>query len=152
MSQADSGELPITDIRMTRFMITLEQAVELSWHAFDDMYGGEIYVKKLPSMTITDIAQAVSSNAKHRIIGIRPGEKIDEQMIGIEDAPYTYEFSEYYKILPAIHDWSNDPARNKGGSKVASNFTYNSRSNLDWMSISQLKEWININKKRIGKI
>jgi UDP-N-acetylglucosamine 4,6-dehydratase (inverting) len=152
MSQADSGELPITDIRMTRFMITLEQAVELSWHAFDDMHGGEIYVKKLPSMTITDIAQAVSSNAKHRIIGIRPGEKIDEQMIGIEDAPYTYEFSEYYKILPAIHDWSNDPARNKGGSKVASNFTYNSRSNLDWMSISQLKEWININKKRIGKI
>ena len=152
MSQADSGELPITDIRMTRFMITLEQAVELSWHAFDDMYGGEIYVKKLPSMTITDIAQAVSSNAKHRIIGIRPGEKIDEQMIGIEDAPYTYEFSEYYKILPAIHDWSNDPARNKGGSKVASNFTYDSRSNLDWMSISQLKEWININKKRIGKI
>ena len=152
MSQSDSGELPIPDIRMTRFMITLEQAVELSWHAFDDMYGGEIYVKKLPSMTITDIAQAVSSNAKHRIIGIRPGEKIDEQMIGIEDAPYTYEFSEYYKILPAIHDWSNDPARNKGGSKVASNFTYDSRSNLDWMSISQLKEWININKKRIGKI
>ena len=84
-----TGILPITDSRMTRFMITLEQGVELVWHAFDDMQGGEIYVKKIPSMTILDIARAVAPEAEHKIIGIRPGEKIHEQMIGVEDAPNT---------------------------------------------------------------
>ena len=75
MSMAHTGVLPITDPRMTRFMITLEQGVELVWHAFKDMQGGEIYVKKIPSMTITDIAKAVAPNATHKITGVRPGEK-----------------------------------------------------------------------------
>jgi UDP-N-acetylglucosamine 4,6-dehydratase (inverting) len=152
MSLADSGELPITDERMTRFMITLEQAVELSWHAFNDMHGGEIYIKKIPSMGITDIAKAVSQSATHKIIGIRPGEKFDEQMIGLEDAPYTYEYKDYFKILPAIHDWSNDEKRNIGGIKVSSDFTYNSKSNTDWMLVESLKEWIDSNIGMIGKI
>ena len=113
-------------LRMTRFMITLEQGVELVWHAFKDMQGGEIYVKKIPSMTILDIAQAVAPQATHKIIGIRPGEKIHEQMISSEDAMHTYDYPGHYKILPAIHGWSSDPARNSGGVKVADDFTYTS--------------------------
>ena len=133
-------------------MISLEDAVELVWHAFDDMKGGEIYVKKIPSMTITDIAKAVSETAKQKVIGIRPGEKIHEQMIGIEDAPHTYEYKDHYKILPAIYNWSSDPKRNKGGVKVDENFTYSSDTNKKWMSVKDLQRWIEINNKKIGKI
>lgn len=100
ISQKDKGFLPITDERMSRFMITLEEGVDLVWHAFDDMVGGEVYVKKIPSMNIIDIARAVAPEAQHKIVGIRPGEKLHEQMIAPEDAPYTYEYSEHYKILP----------------------------------------------------
>ncbi len=100
-SLAKDGRLPITDNRMTRFMITLEEAVELVWHAFEDIVGGEIYIKKIPSMNLTDIAKAVAPEAKHDIIGIRPGEKLHEQMIGTEDSYTTYEYREHYKILPA---------------------------------------------------
>lgn len=142
MSLAHTGVLPITDTRMTRFMITLEQGVELVWHAFDDMHGGEIYVRKIPSMAILDIAKAVAPDAKHKIIGIRPGEKIHEQMIGMEDAPHTFEFGTHYKILPAIHNWSSDPARNSGGVRVAENFLYVSDNNPDWMPVAQLRQWI----------
>ncbi len=92
LTKKGKGVLPITDPRMTRFMITLEQGVELVWHAFDDMVGGEIYVKKIPSMKVTDIALAVDSEARHDIVGIRPGEKLHEQMIGPEDAAYTHEY------------------------------------------------------------
>ena len=99
LSKVNEDALPITDVSMTRFMITLESAVELVWSAFEDMYGGEIYVKKIPSMSIADIAKAVSPKAKFDIIGIRPGEKLHEQMIGFEDAPYTYEYGDHYKIL-----------------------------------------------------
>lgn len=142
LSQAKKGVLTITDTRMTRFMITLEQGVELVWHAFEDMQGGEIYVKKIPSMTITDIARAVAPDAEQHIIGIRPGEKIHEQMIGLEDAPYTYAYEDHYKILPMIHNWSNDPSRIKDGVKVEDNFTYTSDNNHEWMSLETLREWI----------
>jgi UDP-N-acetylglucosamine 4,6-dehydratase/5-epimerase len=148
----ETGELPITDPNMTRFMISLEEGVELVWHAFDDMQGGEIYVKKIPSMAITDIAKAVSQDAKHKIIGIRPGEKIHEQMIGLEDAPHTYEYDDHYKILPAIYNWSSDPERNKGGIKVNEGFIYTSDKNDEWMSIEDLRQWIGANKGEIGKI
>ncbi len=151
-SLKETGELPITDERMTRFMITLEQGVELVWKAFDDMLGGEIYVKKIPSMTILDIANAVLPNAKIKLIGIRPGEKIHEQMIGFEDAPHTFEYDSYYKILPAIHNWSNDLNRIKNGKKVDENFTYSSDNNKDWMDISNLQKWIEKNNSKIGKI
>lgn len=152
LSLRESGELPITDTRMTRFMISLEQGVELVWHAFEDMQGGEIYVKKIPSMNIVDIAKATCPTATHKIFGIRPGEKLHEQMIGAEDALHTYEYDEYYKILPAIHDWSSDPFRIKDGVKVHDNFIYSSDNNHEWMSISELQKWICDHQSKIGKI
>lgn len=143
INQALKGTLPITDPRMTRFMITLEQAVQLVWHGFSDMEGGEIYVKKIPSMGILDIAKAVSEHVKIDIIGIRPGEKIHEQMIGEEDAPYTFEYPDHYKILPMIHDFYKDPLRIKAGVRVSEDFSYRSDNNEAWMSISDLQQWIN---------
>ena len=98
MSLREAGVVPITDPRMTRFMITLEQGVDLVWTAFETMQGGEIFVKKIPSMSIIDIAKATLPNAERKIIGIRPGEKIHEQMIGVDDAPHTYEYPDHYKI------------------------------------------------------
>jgi UDP-N-acetylglucosamine 4,6-dehydratase len=150
LSLAATGVLPITDPRMTRFMITLEQSVELVWHAFEDMQGGEIYVKKIPSMSITDIARAVAPNAEQRVIGIRPGEKIHEQMIGPEDAPYTYAYKDHYKILPAIHDWSSDPLRIGDGTRVPQDFVYTSNNNREWMSVAALSEWIATNRSKLA--
>lgn len=152
ISIADKGVLPITDDRMTRFMITLEQGVDLVWHAFDDMVGGEIYVKKIPSMKVTDIANAVAPEARQEIVGIRPGEKLHEQMIGEEDALHTYEYPEHFKILPAIHRWSDDPARINSGVKVAPDFTYSSSNNPDWMNVAALQDWIAAHKDKVGKI
>ncbi len=151
-SIAHKGVLPITDARMTRFMITLEQGVDLVWRAFDDMVGGEIYVKKIPSMNIVDIARAVAPDAKHEIVGIRPGEKLHEQMIGLEDAPYTYEYDDYYKILPAIHNWSSDPERINRGVRVAQDFVYCSDNNAEWMSVAELQAWLEQNRDKVGKI
>jgi UDP-N-acetylglucosamine 4,6-dehydratase/5-epimerase len=147
-----ADKLPITDVRMTRFMITLEQGVELVWHALSDMEGGEIYVKRIPSMRITDIARAVDEHARHDIIGIRPGEKLHEQMIGSEDAPHTFVYPGHFKILPAIHHWSSDPTRIKNGKPVPSEFTYSSDNNPEWMTIETLRTWISDNQRKIGKI
>lgn len=148
----EAGVLPITDERMTRFMISLEQGVELVWHAFKDMQGGEIYVKKIPSMKVVDVAKSVAPEAKHEIVGIRPGEKLHEQMIGSEDSYFTYEYPEYYKILPAIHNWSQDPFRIKDGIKVPEGFEYSSDNNQVWMSIPELTSWIQDNLYKIGRI
>lgn len=152
LSLANRGALPITDTRMTRFMITLEQGVDLVWKALEDMVGGEVYVKKIPSMNITDIARAVAPDAEQNVIGIRPGEKLHEQMIAIEDAPYTYEYEDYYKILPAIFNWSLDPTRIKNGQLVSPDFTYSSDNNADWMNVDLLQSWIRANLNQIGKV
>ncbi len=153
MRQADMGKsLPITDKKMTRFMITLEQGVELVWHALNDMVGGEIYVKKIPSMKVTDIANAVSADTRLEFIGIRPGEKLHEQMITVEDAPYTYEYADHYKVLPAIHNWSADVARINNGIKVEPNFSYCSDNNPEWMDVETLQNWIAQNREKIGKV
>ncbi|HEX5686703.1 MAG TPA: UDP-N-acetylglucosamine 4,6-dehydratase (inverting) [Ideonella sp.] len=152
LSIRDQGELPITDERMTRFMISLEQGVELVWHAFSDMQGGEIYVKKIPSMRITEIAEAVAPGVKTKLVGIRPGEKLHEQMIGPEDAPHTYEYPAHFKILPAIHNWSADPHRIKDGARVAEGFVYASDSNPEWMSVEALQQWIAANLNKIGTL
>ena len=148
----DKGVLPITDERMTRFMITLDQGVELVWHAFDDMVGGEIYVKKIPSMSVVDLARALAPQCKLEFVGIRPGEKLHEQMIGEEDAHYTFEYPEHYKILPVINDWSTSPERIKDGMKVAQGFNYRSDNNSEWMSADDLMAWVNNNRNYIGKI
>ena len=152
MSVKGSGVLPITDERMTRFMISLEQGVELVWHAFADMEGGEIYVKKIPSISITDIARAVAPEARLEVIGIRPGEKLHEQMISAEDAFYTYEYREHFKVLPAIHNWSIDPSRIKNGTKVPEGFVYASDNNPEWMSVDALQSWIRTHQHRIGNV
>lgn len=147
----DEGVLPITDKRMTRFMITLEQGVELVWHAFDDMVGGEIYVKKIPSMLIIDLARALAPDCSLEFIGVRPGEKLHEQMIGEEDSNYTFEYPAYYKILPMINDWSTVPGRIKNGVKVAEGFVYNSANNREWMTAEELMDWVNRNRDFISK-
>jgi UDP-N-acetylglucosamine 4,6-dehydratase/5-epimerase len=151
ISLREKGVLPITDDRMTRFMITLEQGVELVWHAFEDMVGGEIYVKKIPSMRLTDIAHTIAPDAKFDMVGIRPGEKLHEQMIGVEDSYHTYEYPEHFKILPAIHGWDQCPQRIQDGKKVADGFIYSSDNNTEWMSRESLQHWIDENRHRMGK-
>lgn len=152
MSIRERGILPITDPRMTRFMISLEEGVELVFHALEDMIGGEIYVKKIPSMKVTDIARVIAPEATQEIVGIRPGEKVHEQMVGLEDASHTYEYDEHFKILPVIHNWSADPYRIKDGRKVAEDFVYSSDNNPAWMEPAQLEAWIAVNRDKIGAI
>lgn len=152
METAKTGKLTITDKRMTRFMISLEQGVELVWHAFDDMEGGEIYVKKIPSMNICDIATAVEPNAEQVEIGIRPGEKLHEAMISQEDAFYTYEYPNHFKILPQICEWGDIKKSIKGGIRVPEGFSYTSDNNKEWMTIPQLREWIEKNRAKVGSI
>jgi FlaA1/EpsC-like NDP-sugar epimerase len=152
MSIRSKGVLPITDPRMTRFMISLEQGVELVWHAFDDMEGGEIYVKKIPSMRVTDLARVIAPEAQHEIVGIRPGEKLHEQMIGAEDSFFTYEYPEHFKILPSIELPGGSARRIKDGTKVAEGFVYSSDNNTEWMTDAQLRAWIDANEGKIGAI
>ncbi len=137
--------IPITDKKMTRFMISLEEAVKLVWDAFKDAKGGEIYVKKIPSMKVVDIAKSINPKADFKVIGIRPGEKIHEQMIGYEDAMYTYEYKDYYKILPSLYNWYRDKNRIKNGKKVNKDFIYSSNNNINWMTKTELKNWIKSN-------
>ncbi|AGI66658.1 sugar epimerase [Octadecabacter antarcticus 307] len=152
MSLDEDAEIPITDPRMTRFMISLEQGVELVWHALEDSIGGEIYVRKIPSMDIMQIAEAVRPGFAHNVVGIRPGEKLHEQMIGPEDAPHTYEYDDHFKIIPAIHNWSTDPARIKDGRKVAEDFRYASDNNPKWMPSETLRAWIDANRAKVGRV
>ena len=152
LSIKDSLEFPITHPEMTRFMINLKDAVDIVWYTFSDMVGGEIYVKKIPSMKVTDLATAISPDAKQTIIGIRPGEKIHEQMIGVEDAPFTYEYNNYFKILPNINNWTKDPIRIKDGKLVPENFSYTSDNNKEWMTKETVQNWIKNNKDLIKSI
>jgi len=152
MSIRDKGVLPITDARMTRFMISLEEGVELVWHAFEDMVGGEIYVKKIPSMKVTDLGRVVAPECSQEVVGIRPGEKLHEQMIGAEDSYFTFEYPEHFKILPSINDWGASPERIKDGKKVAEGFVYSSDNNTEWMRDADLKAWIDGHRDKIGSI
>lgn len=139
--------LPITDPEMTRFMISLDQGVELVWHALSDMVGGEIYVKKIPSMRILSIVEAIGKGFPTKVVGVRPGEKLHEQMIGLEDAPYTFEYEKYFKILPMINDWFKSKDRIKNGVMVHRDFVYSSANNSEWMSSEELMTWIELNIK-----
>ncbi|CAD5257096.1 MULTISPECIES: UDP-N-acetylglucosamine 4,6-dehydratase (inverting) [Halomonadaceae] len=152
MSIRGRGVLPITDERMTRFMISLEEGVELVWHAFEDMEGGEIYVKKIPSMKVIDLARVIAPEAKQEVVGIRPGEKLHEQMISAEDAYYTYEYLEHFKILPQINNWDKDANRIKDGKLVPDGFVYSSNNNSEWMTDDDLQAWISQNREKIGAI
>ena len=152
LSIKNNGLIPLTDKRMTRFMITLDEGVKLVWHVFKDMVGGEIYVKKIPSMKVTHIAQVIAPDAKQKIIGIRAGEKLHEEMISREDSNSCYEYSDYFKILPQINNWNKDKKRIKRGKKVIDGFVYNSENNSKWMTKTELKKWIYKNQNKIGKV
>ena len=147
-----TGTVPITDSRMTRFMISLEEGVELVWHAFEDMEGGEIYVKKIPSMKVTDLASVIAPDAEQVEVGIRPGEKLHEQMIGEGDSASTYDYDGYYKILPMINGWDEDSHRIKKGKKVPEDFVYDSATNDHWMTNEELSRWGKDNSEKLGKI
>jgi len=151
-SLPDDKPTPVTDFRMTRFMISLESGVMLSLKALEDSIGGEIYVKKIPSMNIVEIANIVRPDKEIIEVGIRAGEKLHEQMIGIEDAPFTFSYEDYYKILPSINNWSQSSSRIKDGIKVDDDFLYVSDKNEEWMSQTELKFWLDANKNYVGKL
>ncbi len=134
-------ELPITDIRMTRFWLKLESAVEMVLTALETMQGGELYVKKIPSMKMTDLAKAIAPNLEIKEIGIRPGEKIHEQMITMADAPNTIELNDYYIILPQIN-FENIEHKYPNAKKVSEDFEYHSGNNDRWLTIENMQELI----------
>jgi UDP-N-acetylglucosamine 4,6-dehydratase/5-epimerase len=134
---AESGVIPITDRRMTRFWITLEQAVQLVVDGFDRMRGGEIFVPKIPSTRITDLAEAIAPGAQTTEIGIRPGEKLHEEMISIDDARRTREFADHYVIDPVHAVWGDQPS---GGTLLPESFTsYNSLDNPHYLTVDEIR-------------
>lgn len=136
-------DLPITDLRMTRFWLKLEQAVEMVLEALETMHGGELYVKKIPSMRMPDLARAIAPNLPIKEVGIRPGEKIHEQMITKEDAPNTIEFKDFYIVLPQIHLENKDITQYyPSAKKVAPDFEYNSGNNDRWLTVEEMKKLI----------
>ncbi len=143
LRQRENGRLPITDPRMTRFWITLEQGVELAMRAFDLMHGGEIFVPKIPSMNIMDLARAISPDCETYNIGIRPGEKLHECLIPRDEARFTLEFKDYFIIEPSFHDWiGEDVLARPGGTPCAEDFVYTSDTNSQWLTVDQLRHMI----------
>ena len=137
------GILPITDPNMTRFNISLDGGVEMVMHALEHAWGGEIFVPKIPSYKITDVANAIAPGCKHEIVGIRPGEKVHEEMITPSDSFYTYDLGKYYIILPATHKWSlNDFKHKFTAKKVEEGFAYNSGNNQEWETVETLRALI----------
>lgn len=137
------GVLPITDPNMTRFNISLVGGVEMVMHALEHAWGGEIFVPKIPSYKITDVANAIAPECKHEIVGIRPGEKVHEEMITPSDSFYTYDLGKYYTILPATHKWSlNDFKQKFSAQKVEEGFAYNSGNNKEWETVETLRALI----------
>ncbi len=150
LQQKDKGYLPVTDKRMTRFNITLEEGVDFVLNSLEVMWGGEIFVPKIPSYNIVDVAKAISSEIPIKIIGIRPGEKLHEEMISEDDAINTVEFEDYYAITPVSDylSWKLEDFLkiNKGGKVCKEGFKYNSATNKDFLTVKQLK---NLIKKHI---
>lgn len=135
------GVLPITSPKMTRFNISLEEGVDMVLHALKVAWGGEIFVPKIPSYKILDLAKAVAPECKTEIVGIRPGEKIHEEMISSSDAHNTYDVGKYYVILPSVPKWDlKDFIQEYDAIPVAEDFSYNSGTNADWLSVLQLRE------------
>ena len=134
------NELPITDLRMTRFWITLEEGVELVFKALKESKGGETYISKIPSFRITDLSKAMKEDIKMKEVGIREGEKLDEVMITKDDSRTTYEYKNHYIIYPHFDWWKSERDMCPGGRLVEEGFEYNSATNKHWLSISELKE------------
>lgn len=134
---ADS--LPITDVRMTRFWITLDQGVKFVISALDTMVGGEIFVPKIPSMRVTDLAKAIAPHLPHRVVGIRPGEKLHEVLVTDDDARTTVEMPDRYIIQPAFHFWTGRHLEGQGAVSVAEDFRYASNTNAQWLDTAAIR-------------
>jgi UDP-N-acetylglucosamine 4,6-dehydratase/5-epimerase len=143
LKKREEGVIPITDSSMTRFNISLEDGVDLVLHALEMAWGGELFVPKIPSYKITDVAQAIAPGCKQEIVGIRPGEKIHEEMITSSDSFNTYDLGKYYVILPQTHAWDIQKfIEHFDAKKVQAGFTYNSGTNSEWLSVEQIRELI----------
>lgn len=143
LNKRKEGVLPITDLAMTRFNISLTEGVEMVLHALDTAWGGELFVPKIPSYRITEVAKAIGPDCEHKVVGIRPGEKIHEEMITTSDAFSTYDLGKYYVILPQVPRWSLDEfISNFKATKVPEGFKYNSGENTEWLSIEDLRKLI----------
>jgi UDP-N-acetylglucosamine 4,6-dehydratase (inverting) len=138
--------LPITDVQMTRFNITLDGGVAMVMYALENAWGGELFVPKIPSYKILDVAKAISEKLEYEIVGIRAGEKLHEEMITSSDSYNTYDLGSYYVILPQMPKWKlNDFINEFKAVKVKEGFTYNSGENTDWLSVEQIKDLISKN-------
>jgi UDP-N-acetylglucosamine 4,6-dehydratase len=139
---ADTGRLPITDSRMTRFWITLDQAVQFVLDSFERMVGGEIFVPRIPSTTVTDLAEAIAPGAEIDIVGIRPGEKLHEEMISEDDARRTLAFDDYYAIQPVLAAWQQSGTidSQEGGKPLPEGFAYRSDNNDLWLGVDEIRD------------
>jgi UDP-N-acetylglucosamine 4,6-dehydratase len=143
MSKRETGIIPITDETMTRFNISLQEGVDMVLHAIENAWGGEIFVPKIPSYRITDVAEAIAPECRKEIVGIRPGEKIHEEMITESDSFDTVDLGSYYAILPQSPAWSvQDFIEKNNALRVTPGFKYNSGTNVAWLSVEQIRELI----------
>jgi UDP-N-acetylglucosamine 4,6-dehydratase len=144
LKMRERGVLPITDERMTRFWITLEQGVEFVLKSLSRMKGGELFVPKIPSMNIMDIAQAIAPGCPTEIVGIRPGEKLHEVMVAEDDSRNTVEYPDYFAILPSFHQWTDEELLRNGGRACPEGFRYSSETNSEWLTVDQLQEMLGL--------
>jgi UDP-N-acetylglucosamine 4,6-dehydratase (inverting) len=143
LQKRKEGFLPITDASMTRFNISLDGGVDMVFHALDQAWGGEIFIPKIPSYKITEVAKAIAPNMEHRVIGIRPGEKIHEEMITPSDSFHTYDMGRYYAIIPSVPNWSvAEFKKTFGATLVPAGFSYNSGNNTEWIESDELRSYI----------
>jgi len=143
LNKRKDGVLPITDVAMTRFNISLNEGVDMVLHALEHAWGGELFVPKIPSYRITDVAKAIGPDCEHPVVGIRPGEKIHEEMITISDSFSTYDMGRYYAILPQVPSWKlSDFIAHFSPTKVAEGFNYSSGTNTEWLTVDELRTLI----------
>jgi len=143
LSKVKEGVLPITDPNMTRFNISLQEGADMVLHALETAWGGEIFVPKIPSYKITDVAKAIGPNCEHKIVGIRPGEKVHEEMITSSDSFTTYDLGKYFAILPQVTNWNlEEYKKHFKAQSVPVGFQFNSGKNSEWVNVEQLRELI----------
>lgn len=143
LNKRKEGVLPITDPNMTRFNISLSGGVDMVMHALFNAWGGEIFVPKIPSYKIMDVARAIGPDCEHKVVGIRPGEKVHEEMISASDSFYSYDLGKYYTILPSTPKWSlEDYIKEFKANKVPTGFVYNSGENSEWETVEDLRNLI----------
>ncbi len=143
LEKRTTGRLPVTDERMTRFWITLEQGVEFVLASLERMEGGEIFIPKIPSMRVVDVARAIAPECELEFVGIRPGEKLHEVLITEDDARMALEYDDYFAILPAFHDWDPTAYRTRNGGKTCPDgFRYSSETNPCWLKAEELGKMV----------